>query len=799
MGKQRLSKTSKYVALGCAGASLALVGFCLGGLFLIGLLFGGPPPAAMLCLIVLIPLCGIGTWLGVRWTMRAWHGLNAAPHTAITVVSTNSNIQHYEYEQPRTGIASVPLPLVTPAPLPDISSILEQAATIASAPLPPNTTIPLAQPPQPPAPITMPEPTFASMVSTTRPGASALALSSPTKPVSASTPEPLPPSTTPSIDGRFVEIVPSNEPSEIGSRITFSISYETRNSAFLADMRRRHRHTARPTIHVPFMQYWPTYSSMSTQQQQWYFYWRSLVRQEQYLPTDLSYIFVHIYEILNLVEEPNPQQASTYLWRLWQQYRVQHPKLDRYLADWGGDLLAIHVGSSAAVAWWQLCLAHGVRLPASTVNVMVQHYVDTHTTQDIPYSLWAALMSYQPRNKFYAQHNVDGQLDRSYDRAIRLADRHVIQTEGRSLLEQYRTTQLTVVDKPVFISALIDDRFPKTVNLGIARSYVDSKQLNQHLNSVVKQAENLLRKQAGVARKLSGISLDPALISVLETAFLPVETLPQPSTKRGDRPAEAATAVQGIPLRLNLDPKRIAVLHDESAEIRLLLTPQEDERSTPSMKPLYTDLAAMRQLWTTIEPHQQRIITDIYWAQQLVEGESKSIAYQVDMKEAMDRINQLASTLLGDELIYMESDSTLTLAEDFVDEISIVLQERPSVTDITSVDALAVQSPVTAASITSPPTANGAQDGTISQPQLALTAVERTLLQQFLAEHMLSDTNIDQIARSYQSMGNMVLESLNEKMTEVLGFAPVYFDGTLWTLDIEYEDTLRQQLAQEGS
>ena len=39
---------------------------------------------------------------------------------------------------------------------------------------------------------------------------------------------------------------------------------------------------------VPFMQYYPTYSSMDKQQKEWYFYWRSQVRKGIYLDTDLS-------------------------------------------------------------------------------------------------------------------------------------------------------------------------------------------------------------------------------------------------------------------------------------------------------------------------------------------------------------------------------------------------------------------------------------------------------------------------------------------------------------------------------
>ena len=59
--------------------------------------------------------------------------------------------------------------------------------------------------------------------------------------------------------------------------------------------------TEAKALPVEFMQYWPTYDVMSPAQQQWYFYWRSEVRQGRLLATDLSYIFVHVYELINLI------------------------------------------------------------------------------------------------------------------------------------------------------------------------------------------------------------------------------------------------------------------------------------------------------------------------------------------------------------------------------------------------------------------------------------------------------------------------------------------------------------------
>jgi len=59
-------------------------------------------------------------------------------------------------------------------------------------------------------------------------------------------------------------------------------------------------------LFVPFKSYWPTYGHMTGAQSRWYFYWRSEVRQGRYHKTDLSYIFLHVYELINGVgwEEP---------------------------------------------------------------------------------------------------------------------------------------------------------------------------------------------------------------------------------------------------------------------------------------------------------------------------------------------------------------------------------------------------------------------------------------------------------------------------------------------------------------
>ena len=56
-----------------------------------------------------------------------------------------------------------------------------------------------------------------------------------------------------------------------------------------------------PVEPVPFMRYYPTYDDMTPEQLRWYLYWRDQYRHGNPISTDLSYLFVHIYEGLNVI------------------------------------------------------------------------------------------------------------------------------------------------------------------------------------------------------------------------------------------------------------------------------------------------------------------------------------------------------------------------------------------------------------------------------------------------------------------------------------------------------------------
>ncbi len=100
--------------------------------------------------------------------------------------------------------------------------------------------------------------------------------------------------------------------------------------------------THEKTAHIPFMCYWPSYEYMSQAQLNWYFYMRSCIRNSEYIETDLSYIFVYIYELINQVGVSSPDDGLDRIISIWVNYRNTYNKLDRYLTDWVGDYISYY-------------------------------------------------------------------------------------------------------------------------------------------------------------------------------------------------------------------------------------------------------------------------------------------------------------------------------------------------------------------------------------------------------------------------------------------------------------------------
>ena len=91
-----------------------------------------------------------------------------------------------------------------------------------------------------------------------------------------------------------------------------------------------------------FYSYMPQYSQFNSAQKNYYFYWRSEARRGRFIKCDYSYLYLYVYEILNLPDKIAPEEGIRLLCRLWREYRNALPKIDPYFSVWVQDYCLVY-------------------------------------------------------------------------------------------------------------------------------------------------------------------------------------------------------------------------------------------------------------------------------------------------------------------------------------------------------------------------------------------------------------------------------------------------------------------------
>lgn len=93
---------------------------------------------------------------------------------------------------------------------------------------------------------------------------------------------------------------------------------------------------------VPYYSYMPQYTQLNSEQKAYYFYWRDALRRGKYLKCDYSYLYLYVYEILNLPDKLDPEVGLDILCNLWREYRKELPRIDSYFSVWIQDYCLVH-------------------------------------------------------------------------------------------------------------------------------------------------------------------------------------------------------------------------------------------------------------------------------------------------------------------------------------------------------------------------------------------------------------------------------------------------------------------------
>ncbi|MEA4823489.1 MAG: TerB N-terminal domain-containing protein [Clostridiaceae bacterium] len=343
------------------------------------------------------------------------------------------------------------------------------------------------------------------------------------------------------------------EPPALGRAVILPtpISGSVKNAVFLNDARRLRDYAVARANFVPFRAGRPTYADMTAAQKSWYFHWRAQFHRGVVLKTDISYIYVAAYELLNSVAASGATALSALL-RLWESYRDAFPYLDRCMPGWCADYMLLNdLGQDFD------SLQERIPFSITETDVPAEVFCNRRLREGLsalPLSVLGALGGYPILDsRFCAEESRRARCETAVARALRAAE-GIRKASGKPLLDSYAPMQTTYLHDS-FYGAVIGRASSRRIELTY-RPYARDPQFRTLLAGILRYTENLLRKRERFPGRLKAESLPPDIESaILNALAIPKEVGAVPPDAP-DKPRE----------KLVIDLERARALEDASWE-----------------------------------------------------------------------------------------------------------------------------------------------------------------------------------------------------------------------------------------
>ncbi|MCL2704541.1 MAG: TerB N-terminal domain-containing protein [Defluviitaleaceae bacterium] len=400
--------------------------------------------------------------------------------------------------------------------------------------------------------------------------------------------------------------------------------------------------TCGKTAHIPFMCYWPSYEYMNEPQSDWYFYLRGCLKCGEYLDTDLSYIFVYIYELIHQVGVSGADDGFQKLVGVWKHYRGRHPKIDSYLVEWVSDYIGYY--KCDAVSAFALLEREGLLMMLSA-DLLLDYYLKNDIL--LPIELISCFCDYKIYESGFAKGDSGGIFLTALPNALHEIRLHV-NKNSKSSFEKRESIRENEHIKPPFMRSLFANM--EMVRLPGYPPFEKHLPFRYFITSIVKEFENQLRSLTKYKGKLKYPSkLNDDLIGIC-----------------AKHARNAVKAQAERPVEINIDRDRLLTLIQDSDEVRARLLEGNRDYDAPPEKPNadiqdISKTAANEKINSPdndylpgLSPAQQRLLGFLHERGGSSVKDMESAFPGVLVGVEIDRINEIALDNIGDLYLIFE-------------------------------------------------------------------------------------------------------------------------------------------------
>lgn len=264
-----------------------------------------------------------------------------------------------------------------------------------------------------------------------------------------------------------------------------SMEIITNSTRFIKDSVKYSNKRGQKCSFEPLMCYWTTFDKLDDKQKKWYFYWRESVLKGNYIDTDLSYIILFVYELLNYSFNDNAAFNISMLERLYYAYLDRYTKLERYIKPWMNDFL-FELGE--------------VLINEKDYNIEDKMYINLNVSNDlidkISITSWKPFIQYN-ETKFFEANKY--KIYKVFKKNMLILNNFYCE-KGTSVLKEWFDEKEKCTNLYLYNSAVIG-REVKIKNISYIKHEPKAKMYHQ-ITQVFRLSENIVRNQMNENRKI---------------------------------------------------------------------------------------------------------------------------------------------------------------------------------------------------------------------------------------------------------------------------------------------------------
>ncbi|MCL2772450.1 MAG: TerB N-terminal domain-containing protein [Oscillospiraceae bacterium] len=350
---------------------------------------------------------------------------------------------------------------------------------------------------------------------------------------------------------------------------------------FLRDAKKYYKKTCLSAKFIYFFSYRPMYRELNYEQLCWYLFWRSRIRDGEFVKTGLSYIFLYIYEQINLSDIIGQQKVYENIIAIWKNYRAEFPRMDKYVAEWLIDFAFINK-MKIDLNDIEDILPGIINLVTIPEVYMKDDFFRNKNNADMIIKNMS-VYDYS-KSKFYSEKNKE-----LFDYHINQIFHSVLSSESfDGIIKKEIADGVKVkATRESFMGAVCVYDYKKKITVEYKNLYKNFY-IRECITDIIRYAENILRDYLGIKSKLTVTALPETLKTVIEeykVKYLTVVKAPKISiktTQTGKSKKNTDIEPESEPVEFNPNISAAAEIEKSSWDTTMTLVELQNRDSATS-------------------------------------------------------------------------------------------------------------------------------------------------------------------------------------------------------------------------